>query len=217
MEKFRFIKEVNSKKIQVIVFNFERIHSAKFPWNLEHQNSLLMFDNLCQFVADVNDAEILGKNILNKQYLSKDIKFEFENKKRPRLLFLGQVNPYYPNREQILQQCLNLGLPLDIELIRNRISYVDFLNTLSTYRFILNPLGTGEFINVRFYEALAVGSIPIQQITKKMSTWYSELDQGLIFEDPITILALINNEIRVKVRDYYLEDYFQEINLQGLI
>ena len=212
-----FIKEVNLRKIQVIVFNFEKIHSAQFPWNLDHQNALLMFENLHQFVADINDAKILGKKIINKQYISSDLTFNFENEKKDRLLFLGQCNQYYPNRSNVLSECQELKLPLDIGISERKLTYIDFLSALSSYKYILNPLGTGEFINLRFYEALAVGSIPIQQITPNMKRWYGELEQAISFVDTKDIPSLINNQTTKNSKEYFLEDYFLEMNLKVLV
>ena len=212
-----FIKEVNLRKIQVIVFNFERIYSAQFPWNLDHQNALLMFENLHQFVSDVSDAKILCKKIINKQYISSELVFNFENEKKDRVLFLGQCNQYYPNRANVLADCQKLNLRLDIGISERKMSYTDFLNTLSCYKYILNPLGTGEFINLRFYETLAVGSIPIQQITPQMRNWYGEIDQALIFENAAEIPRLIDKGLNSASKKYFLENYFSDMNLRSLV
>lgn len=212
-----FIREVNQRKIQVIVFNFEKIHSAQFPWNIDHQNALLLFENLHQFVADINDARILGKKVINKQYISSEIVFDFKNERKERILFLGQCNQYYPNRANVLSECQKLGLPLDIEITNRKFTYIDFLNVLSSYKYILNPLGTGEFVNLRFYEAIAIGSIPIQQITPNMKRWYGELDCALNFTDAKDILQLMNNHPTKSPYKFHLEDYFNEVNLRSLV
>ena len=216
-KNINFIKEVNLRKIQVIAFNFERIHSAQFPWNLDHQNALLLFEDLHQFVADINDAKILGKKVINKQYISSDLIFNFNNERKNRILFLGQCNQYYPNRADILNECQRLGLPLDVAISDRKLGYVDFLNALSSYKYILNPLGTGEFINLRFYETLAVGSIPIQQFTPDMKPWYAELNQSLAFNEAREIPGLIKNPTTLITKKYFLEDYFCEISLKSLV
>ena len=67
-----FINEINARNIKVIVFNFEKIYNASFPWNVDHQKFLEQIKNLEQYVSDVDDAKIMAKTIVNKQYLSKD-------------------------------------------------------------------------------------------------------------------------------------------------
>ena len=66
-------------------------------------------------------------------------------------------------------------------LINKKFSYSEYLNKLVNYKYILNPLGTGNFINIRFYEALELGCIPVQQITENMLNRYEELDYCLKF------------------------------------
>ena len=216
-KNLEFIKEVNRKKIYVVVFNFEKIYSSQFPWNQDHQKVLLMFENLYQLVSDISDAERLNKKLINKQYISSNLSFNFSNDKCDRILFLGQCNEFYPNRAYVLNECQRLGLPLDVGISERKLTYEEYLNVLSTYRYILNPLGTGEFINLRFYEALKLGSVPIQQITPKMEKWYGELSEALVFHDPKDIPKLISKEVSLPIKQYFLEDYFKEIKLNTLV
>ena len=95
-----------------------------------------------------------------------------------------------------------------------KFTYKEYLTKLASYKFILNPLGTGDFLNLRFYEALKVGSIPIQQITSDMQSMYRELDFCHTFIDADDLYI---PKIESKQLDYYLEDYFEEINLCKLI
>jgi hypothetical protein len=212
-----FIKAVNRKKIHVVVFNFEKIYSSQFPWNQDHQKALLLFENLYQLVSDISDAEILDKKLINKQYISSNLSFKFSNGKQDRILFLGQCNESYPNRAYVLNECQRLGLPLDIGISGRKLTYEEYLSALSAYRYILNPLGTGEFINLRFYETLKLGSVPIQQITPKMEKWYGELEDALVFNDPKDIPNLINHKKEQPSKKYFLEDYFKEIQLNTLV
>ena len=73
-----FINKLNINDIKTVVFNFEKIFDSKFPWNVDHQNKLCTIKNLTQIVSDVNDAKILGHDIINKQYLSRDTKLEHD-------------------------------------------------------------------------------------------------------------------------------------------
>lgn len=211
-----FITELNNNKIKVVVFNFERIHSAQFPWNIDHQRVLEQINNLTQFVSDVEDARLMNKTVINKQLLSKDTNFNLPaiNKKN-RIVFIGQVNDYYPTRRQVLQKAKDIGLPIDIIVTDRKYNYKDFLTKLYEYKFVFNPLGTGKFINLRYYEALKLGCIPIQQITDDMEKWYDELHSSINFTD-IGNLSFdnISNFCPNYLHDYYLEDYFDEIELK---
>jgi hypothetical protein len=206
-----FISELNNKKIKTIVFNFEKIFSSSFPWNADHQRKLETIENLVQFVSDINDARQLNKTVINKQFLSRDtiLGIEPQLEKNNRILFLGQVNSYYPTRQQVLNDAQNSGLPVDVVVTDRKLTYSEFLQKLNSYTFILNPLGTGIFLNIRYYEALKLKCIPIQQITPDMSNWYPELDQALCFTE-FSQVKLFTPE---KKNDMYLEDYFEQINL----
>lgn len=214
-----FISTLNHKNIRTIVFNFERIHSASFPWNIEHQNKLLQIKNLEQFVSDIDDAKIYNKKIITKQYLSKDTKLlQPKQNKQDRILFIGQVNDYYPTRRQVISDFKNLNIPFDVVITGRRLSYIEFLEKLNDYKYVLNPLGTGIFINLRFYEALKLGCIPIQQVAKDMSSWYTrDLTKGISFMSLDQIKSDLLNEQSLNTDEYYLEDYFNEINLKYIL
>ena len=214
-----FINTLNKKNIRTIVFNFERIHSKSFPWNIDHQNKLLQIKNLEQLVSDVEDAKIYNKKIINKQYLSKDTKLIAPKKdKLNKVLFIGQVNNYYPTRKQVISEFNNLNIPFDIIVTGRRLSYIEFLNKLNEYRFILNPLGTGMFINLRFYEALDLGCIPIQQVTQDMSSWYyKDITKGISFISLDQINMDLLQRANISQEKMYLEDYFEEINFKSLL
>ena len=99
-------------------------------------------------------------------------------------------------------------------LINKSLTYKKYLENIASYKYILNPLGTGNFINIRFYEALELGSIPIQQITDKMQYWYNELDYSIKFTNAKNLNL---NDFKFKKYSYYLEDYFKDIKLGNLI
>ena len=177
-----FIDALNFKCIKTVVFNFERINSKSFPWNVDHQKKLETINNLIQFVSDVEDAALYKKPFVNKQYLSRDAAFIAPvMKKKERILFMGQVNNYYPTRGKIITDLIATGMPFDVIVTNRRYTYIDFLNKINEYKWILNPLGTGIFINLRFYEALKLGCIPVQQVTENMAGWYDELPGSFKF------------------------------------
>ena len=211
-----FINIANEKSIKVLVFNFEKIHSAQFPWNIDHQNKLQTFKFLQQLVSDIDDAKILKKDIINKQFLSKDTELVKPGVKKDKVLFIGQVNNYYPTRRNTISQFNALGIPFDIIITERKYTYKEYLDKLNEYKYIFNPLGTGKFINLRFYETLKIGSIPIQQLTEDMIPWYSELNKCFSFVqvDKVSLHQL--NKTQYNTENYYLEDYFDNIKLKDL-
>jgi hypothetical protein len=220
----QFVNELNNRKIKTVVFNFEKIFNSKFPWNADHQKRLESINDLYQLVSDVDDAIALNKKIINKQLLSKDLKLEHHTvEKENRILFLGQSDPVYnpgwaySRRFNVLNDLRTRpDLPLDIHVTDRKLSYKEFLTKLASYKFILNPLGTGDFINIRFYEALRLGCIPIQQVTENMLNTYSELSPNICHRFKTTDEVCLPTRTFKKFNSS-LEDYFEEINLQEQI
>ena len=208
-----FVNELNSRNIKTVVFNFERIHSASFPWNVDHQRFLEQIKNLTQFVSDIDDANKMGKTVVNKQHLSKDTVLNVDNVvKKDGVVFIGQVNNYYPTRKKVIEEA-SKKLNLEVVVTDRKLSYKEFLSKLSEYKYVFNPLGTGKFINLRFYEALKLGCIPIQEIRDDMVKWYPELCNCVNFNsaDKLSLDAIHNFQFDYK--EYYLEDYFNDIKL----
>ena len=208
-----FVNELNNKNIKTIVFNFERIHSTSFPWNIDHQRFLEQIKNLVQFVSDVDDAKKMGKMVINKQYLSKDTVLKIDKvEKIDKVVFIGQVNNYYPTRRKVIDEATK-KLNIDVIVTDRKLTYVDFLTKLNAYKYVFNPLGTGKFINLRFYEALKLGCIPIQEIREDMLNWYPELAECISFSsvDQISLDQLSN--FQIDINNYCLEDYFNDIKL----
>jgi hypothetical protein len=215
-----FINKINSNNIRVIIFNFEKVFNSCFPWNVDNQKALETFRNYYQFISDVDDAKLLKKNVINKQFLSGDTKFNIvpNQNKINKILFIGQLRgDQYQNRRAVVEGFLSRGFPLDVIMSDRRFSYNDFLNKVNDYKYILNPLGTGKFVNLRHFEALYFGAIPIQQMTEDMI----ELNRD-IYEHCITFVNLDNigekiNSFRHSPQPYYLEDYFKRIDLGGYL
>ena len=208
-----FINEINARNIKVIVFNFEKIYNASFPWNVDHQKFLEQIKNLEQYVSDVDDAKIMAKTIVNKQYLSKDTELGVNKvEKTDKVVFIGQVNNYYPTRRKVIEDATK-KLNIDVIVTERKLTYKEFLTKLNSYKYVFNPLGTGKFINLRFYEALKLGCIPIQEMTESMLEWYPELADCISFSsiDQISLNLLSNFQLEPK--EYYLEDYFNDIKL----
>lgn len=217
-KKNSFINELNNRNTRTIIFNFEKIYDALFPWNVDHQRNVGRIKNLVQFVSDINDAKILNRPVINKQLLSRDTVLVQPENKINEILFIGQINPHvYVRRREVLNNLVGKNLPLKIINSDRKFTYNEYLKLLASYKYILNPLGTGDFLNLRFYEALKMGSIPVQQVTDDMLTRYYELNNGYTvnFKHPDELTALPTLE--PKSFEYYLEDYFQEINLKSYL
>jgi len=215
-KKDSFIQKVNDLNIKVLVFNFEKIYSSQFPWNADHQNKLETFNNLIQLFSDIEDRK-LKNGILNKQLLSKDTKLINNNKEKiEKAVFIGQANgSQYYRRQETLQQLKSdpaFRDRLDIIVTDRKYTYQEYLDILSKYKYVINPLGTGDFLNLRFYEALELGCIPIQQVTPSMLPHYKELEFGLLLHD-------LSNaaDKKFKKMNYYLEDFFEEIGLSNIV
>lgn len=214
----RFINELNAKNIKSVVFNFERIHSKSFPWNVDHQAKLETIKNLVQFVSDVDDAKHYTKPFVNKQYLSKDtVLLEPQKDKKERILFMGQVNNYYPTRRKVISDLSATGMPFDIIVTDRKYSYIEFLRKINEYKYIFNPLGTGKFLNLRFYEALKLGCIPVQQVTEEMVNWYNELSRSFIFTSVDQVSFNQLQKFQSISQEFYLEDYFEQVNLKSFL
>jgi len=214
-----FISHLNAKNIKVVVFNFEKIFSSSFPWNVDHQKKLEQINNLFQIVSDIHDAKYLNRSVINKQMLSRDTTLITpKHDKKNEILFIGQINDFYPTRESILRSISSM-CKINIVKTDRKLTYAEYLNLVNDYRFILNPLGTGSFINLRFYEAQKLECIVIQQYTDEMLSYYDELTSPnvLIFKD-VDEFKKLNFSLefnRCKVK--FIEDYFDEVCLNEII
>tara|TARA_R100001015_G_C4587190_1_gene143010 strand:+ start:75 stop:932 length:858 start_codon:yes stop_codon:yes gene_type:complete len=213
-----FIEKLNNLNLKVLLFNIEKIYSSQFPWNVDHQNKVETINNLIQLFGDIEDRKIKNA-ILNKHgLLSKSQKLKVRNKeKKDSIVFLGQAEgPQYHRRQQILNYISSRStkVPLEIKVTNRKLTYQEYIETLAEYKYVLNPLGCGDFINLRFYEALELGCIPIQQVTPEMLDLYSrELEYSINFIQPEDI----NLKKEFKKMNYYLEDYFEELNLKSIL
>lgn len=216
------INELNKNNCKVIIFNFEKIYNSKFKYNLKNQKKLKKINNLIQILSDVDDIKKIGSPFVNKQLISKEFKPNFHlQEKKNEILFIGQIKgEAYKNRRVILEQISQTSnIPLTFKFTNRKYSFDNFLSELSKYQYILNPLGAGSFINVRFYESLLVNSIPIQQFKPNMKSYFSELNEGysINFEKIDESLNQIIKNFKIKKFNYFLEDYLHESNYLSLI
>jgi hypothetical protein len=89
---------------------------------------------------------------------------------------------------------------------------------MNKYRFILNPLGTGKFVNLRHFEAVRLGCIPLQQVVDDMVDWCQEIKKtSICFSDPMTIEDKIKEAHAFRPKEFFLEDYFADICLDNFM
>lgn len=193
-----FIEECNKRSIHVVVMTNERIMDAFFPWNKEIFIHLRKFNHLTQYVNDVDDCTKLGLK-LNRQAMSRSLApiNSFPEKKN-RMVFVGNVKcGSYQERVMVLKEIQKV---MEVDIIAATIpTWEDYMKTIAGYRFVFSPIGNGNFFPMRFYEALAVGSIPVHQVRNNTLQYY-DLERGfddcIYFEEP--------NELKEKIRNFTL-------------
>jgi len=217
-----FINELNKKNIKTVIFNFEKIHQGAWTHNIDWYKQATTINNLQYIFSDVNDIKVLNGKILNKQLLSKDTKLpitleQLNKPKKDRILFLGQTTEHvYTQRRALLTELSKKNLPIDIITSDRKYAYDLYTQMVCDYKYILNPIGSGHFLNLRFYEALKLGCIPIQQVTDQMLESYPELHTNVCYTfktaDDIKGLP----EGNYNSYNYTLEQYFEDVDLKSL-
>jgi len=215
------IQKINKHNVNVIIFNTEKIFNSYWPHNQKIQKKLSKINSMVQILSDVNDIKKLGTPFKNKQYLSKEFKFNNNlSRKKNKILFYGQLDGgVYKNRRIIINNFQKMfGDNLEVIKSTRDKSYREYINLLSSFQYILNPLGAGEFINIRYFEALAVNSIPIQEITNVMRDYYIEeisSNNSVFFSNTTELENFKLNEMKNYnfSNPFYLEDYLFVNNL----
>jgi len=218
----KFINILNNNNVKVIIFNTEKIYNSYWDYNLETQKKISKINNLVQILSDVDDISILSSPFPNKQYLSETVKYSLLNDvKKNEAVFYGQLKgSAYESRRKVLKDfSKNIDYPLEVIESNRSLSYFDYLELISKYKYVLNPLGAGSFVNIRYFETLLVGSIPIQELSKKMLGIYKELTLGQSINfSRIRDLNTINfNDFKPNKFSYYLEDYFYNNKLKSFL
>lgn len=215
------INKLNKEKCNVIIFNYEKIYNSHFKYNLDTQKKINKIENLTQILSDVEDVKKIGSPFINKQLISNEYKINFDlPKKKNEILFIGQIKgKAYENRRIVLENLSQISnLPVTFKFPNRKLIYDDFLFQLSKYQYVFNPLGSGDFINVRYYESLLVNSIPIQQYKKNMKKYFNEINDSFSINFEVVDYDL-NNQIREfkpKKHKVFLEDYLHEVNFTSI-
>lgn len=216
------VEKLNKKKCNVIIFNFEKIYKSHFKYNLDTQKKIKKIENLTQILSDIEDIKKIGSPFLNKQLISKEFKINFDlPRKKNEILFIGQIKgKAYKNRRIVLENLSQVSnLPITFKFPNRKLNYDDFIFELSKYQYIFNPLGSGDFINVRYYESLLVNSVPIQQYKKNMKKYFSEINESFSINFEVVNYDLNNQikEFKPKKHNYYLEDYLYAVNFSSYL
>lgn len=195
-KNINFINRCNNLNIKVVIFNNEKIMDSDFPWNEENQGYINKFNNVYQYVSDIDDVIKLNKRF-NRMPPSKYIKNFINNidvnNKMNKAIFIGNIQ--YKNRCNILNS-INSIIETDIIESSINMSWGKYINKLSKYKFVISPFGNAHFFPMRFYEILLVKSIPIQEIKHNTLQYYdieSKYDDCIFFENILELDDKINN------------------------
>lgn len=174
-----FVEYCNINGIKVVVMTNETILKTYFPWNLDDLKKLNRFKYLYHYANDADDCNELGLK-LNRTAPSIHFKpdFEFTIQKKDKVVFIGKTDcpkNSYQSRKNLLKE---LSKIMEIDVFDSTIpDWHEYVKLIAGYKYILSPLGNGNFFPMRFYEALAVGSIPIHQVRENTLSKYT-LEQG---------------------------------------
>ena len=87
-----------------------------------------------------------------------------------------------------------------------------YLNRISTYKYVLSPLGNGNFVPMRYYESLFVNSIPLQQSTDNiLNKFQDEItnNRGIFFKGIDDLIEKLKTTVTLTT-PYYMEDFILE-------
>jgi hypothetical protein len=208
-----FINKCNELKIRVFIFNNEKIFNSMFPWNEDIQKNVNKFNYCDQIVYDVDDSDLMGVNV-NKTYMSKYFLggVNIATEKNDKIVFIGNFsNNTYDNRKTFLNEIKN-RVDIDILQSDSNLTMDQYLNRISTYKYVLSPLGNGNFVPMRYYESLFVNSIPLQQSTDGIiNKFQNEIinNRGIFFKDIDDLIEKLKSPVSSNT-PYYMEDFIIE-------
>lgn len=174
----------NGNGVHVVFLTNERILNSFFPWNEEIYAQSCGFKYRTHYANDINDCKQLGMEV-NRTAMSMALKFkdEFVNKK-DKMVFVGSSTcRSYKERANVLKDIKKV---IDVDIITDDIPmWDDYIKLIAGYRFVFSPIGNGNFFPMRFYEALAVHSIPVHQVRSDTLDYYKvekKFDDCIFFE-----------------------------------
>jgi hypothetical protein len=132
-----------------------------------------------------------------------------------RLKSIGFCGSHYKTRVSIIKIIpRNISIPCNF-IKTNFKSWYAYMAYLAQYQFILSPFGNANGFVSRFYEALTLKSIVIQQVNSNTLQYYdkeAQFKNCIFFENPEEIPSLINEYVIPEERgELWLEDILSEL------
>jgi hypothetical protein len=208
-----FINRCNELKIRVFIFNNEKIFNSMFPWNEDIQKNVNKFNDFNQIVYDVDDSDLIGTDI-NKTYMSKYFLsgVDMSTEKKDKIVFIGNFNNHTYDKRKIFLNEIRDRVDIDILQSDENLTMGQYLNRISSYKYVLSPLGNGNFVPMRYYESLFVNSIPLQQSTDNIiNKFQNEINsnRGIFFKDIDELIEKLKTPVTLN-NPYYMEDFIIE-------
>ena len=211
-----FIECCNILDMPVLVLTSEKTLNSCFPWNEDNLKVLSNIKHLYHYMADVDDCIALGTKIhritISKRY---EGVFNVEQKKDA-VVFIGRVTcPHnsYANRKAFLEEVQTV---IDVDVIEPTFKYwVDYMRTMAQYRFVLSPSGNANMFTSRFYEALCVGAIPLQQVQENTLRYHdieSKFDDCVFFKEASEVKEKMENcKLQKSYNRFWTENHLELI------
>lgn len=212
-----FIGICNTFNIHVLVLTTEKIFDSVFPWNEGNYEMLKQIRHLHHYTADIDDCRRLNTG-LHRITISERFNRKFYcNRKKNKMVFIGKTKcelNSYKERIAVLEKVKDL---VDIDIIESKFNnWDDYMRAMAEYRFVFCPVGNANFFPIRFYEVLAVGSIPVQQVKDNTLNWY---DIEAKFKDCIFFRDV--EDVPEKIETCTFEEsnsgYWMEDNLRSIL
>jgi hypothetical protein len=209
-----FIDRCNQKNLLCIFWSNEQILSPIYPWNSDLESVIRKFNNYRQTVYDVDDSIKMNKklgrgpNSIEYKFLKKNVQ------KKNGIVFVGSTNPVeYKLRNDTINELKEKFENFDIFPNRMFRSVREYFEVISEYRFVLCPHSTTfNGITSRFYDALLVNSIPLQQVYSNTMDFYPEESR---FEDAVYFETV--GELIGKVQNYKLLESYNNVWLEDVL
>ena len=136
--------------------------------------------------------------------------------KKDKIVFIGSTKCTHNSYDERIETINKITKLIDIDIIPPTIStWEEYMKILSSYKYILSPLGNANALVTRFYEALLIRSIPIQQVKDDTLTYYdieASFKDVIYFKEPEEISDKIRNfTLERSFSELWLEDYFKII------
>ena len=207
-----FIDKCNELNITVLLVSVEKIISTLYPKHLERYNIIAKSKKFIHYAYDIEDCQRFGVPLF-RLAMSKYYKDKIETNigaKEDAIIFVGVQ---YQWRKPIIDYVRN-NFKSDIYHSPFR-TWDDYMRMLSTYRFVLSPLGDANGLVTKFYEILLVNSIPIQQVKSNTLQYYdieAKFPDCIFFEKVKELPKKIENfKLSYSQSEIWLEDIFEKL------